>query len=65
MEQIVSVISGFFTQAGPGGVVVLSVIALASFIYFAVIRWILQAGEGELSALPKVGRDFRQRSLNK
>ena len=64
MEQIVSVISAFFTQAGPGGVVVLSVIALASFIYFAVIRWVLQADEDELS-IPKVGRNFRQRSLNK
>jgi hypothetical protein len=64
MEQIIPAVSDFFTQAGPGGVVVLSVIALASFIYFAVIRWVLQADEGELS-IPKVGRDFRQRSLNK
>lgn len=65
MEQIVSVISGFFTDAGPGGVVVLSVIVLASFVYFVVIRWILQADEDELSDPPKVGRDFRQRSFNK
>jgi len=65
MEQIVSAISGFFTDAGPGGVVVLAVIVLASFVYFVVIRWILQADEDELSAPPKAGRDFRQRSFNK
>lgn len=65
MEQFVSVISGFFTQAGPGGVVVLSVIASASFIYFAVIRWILQVDEDELSAPLKMKRDYRQRSFNK
>ena len=32
MEQIVSVISAFFTDAGPGGVVVLSVIVLAAYL---------------------------------
>jgi hypothetical protein len=66
MEQIVSVISAFFTDAGPGGVVVLSVIVLASFIYFILIRWILQADEeGELDAPPKAGRYYRGRSFNK
>ena len=65
MEQISALISAFFTDAGPGGVVVLSVIVLASFIYLILIRWILQADEDELSAPPKAGRDFRQRSFNK
>ena len=65
MEQIVSVISAFFTDAGPGGVVVLSVIVLASFIYLILIRWILQADEDELFAPPKAQRYYRQRSFNK
>jgi len=65
MEPIVSAISAVFTQAGPGGVIVLSVMGLAGFIYLTVIRWILQAEEGELSASPKTARYYRSRTFNK
>ncbi|MBI5350486.1 MAG: hypothetical protein HZB77_14415 [Chloroflexi bacterium] len=65
MEQVSALISSFFTDAGPGGVVVLSVIVLASFIYFVLMRWILQADEDELSVPPKAGRYYRGRSFNK
>ncbi len=42
----------FFNNAGPGGVVVLSVIVLATTVYVLLTRWILQGGDGEQSLVP-------------
>ncbi len=38
-------IAAFFTSAGPGGVVVVTVIGLAATVYFLLTRWILRGGE--------------------
>lgn len=39
--MIGELISAFFTSPGPGGVVVISVMALAAAIYYFLTRWIL------------------------
>ena len=38
-------IRAFFTSAGPGGMVVITVIGLAATVYFLLTRWILRGGE--------------------
>lgn len=43
--RINELISAFFTSAGPGGVVVITVIGLAASIYILLTRWILRGGE--------------------
>ncbi|MDH5507040.1 MAG: hypothetical protein OEZ02_07440 [Anaerolineae bacterium] len=43
--QIGTIISSLITSAGPGGIVVLSVIALAATVYYNLTRWILKGGE--------------------
>ena len=40
-------ISAFFRSPGPGGIVVVLVIVLASSTYFYLTRWILKGGEDE------------------
>jgi F0F1-type ATP synthase assembly protein I len=43
--SIGNVIEAFFTAAGPGGMVVMTVIGLAATVYFLLTRWILRGGE--------------------
>jgi len=38
-------IEAFFTSAGPGGLVVITVMSLAAIVYFLLTRWILRGGE--------------------
>ncbi len=38
-------IGAFFTNNGPGGIVVLAVIVLAATIYYMLTRWILEGGK--------------------
>ncbi len=44
---ISDLIRDFFTDSGPGGVVVLAVIVIAGTIYFLLTRWILAGGNEE------------------
>jgi len=62
MEQIVSLISAFFTEPGPGGIFVLLVISLAGAVYFILIRWILQGDESGLPIPSKMLKSYRQLS---
>lgn len=39
------IISAFFTSSGPGGVVVISVVVIATAVFFQLTRWILAGGK--------------------
>jgi hypothetical protein len=41
-----SLVHYFFTEAGPGGIFAMSILALAMIIYYMLTRWILR-GEDE------------------
>lgn len=45
--EIGKLIASLFTSAGPGGVVVILVIGVASAVYFWLTRWIVQGGEDD------------------
>jgi hypothetical protein len=45
--SIGELIGSFFTSPGPGGVVVVFVIVLATAVYYLLTRWILEGGEDE------------------
>jgi hypothetical protein len=48
--DIGGVVSSFFNNAGPGGVVVLLVIGVACMIYYSLARWIVAGGKGDKAA---------------
>nr|MBI2905874.1 hypothetical protein [Chloroflexota bacterium] len=52
MMDIGGLVYAFFNSAGPGGVVVLSVIGLATTVYVLLTRWILHGGDGEQNPAP-------------
>lgn len=43
--EISELISAFFDTAGPGGLIVITVLSTALFIYFRLTRWILAGGK--------------------
>jgi len=43
--NISAMVLTFFTADGPGGMVVISVVVVASAVYFMLIRYILRGGE--------------------
>lgn len=45
MDKIWELVGIFFTSPGPGGLVVIFVIGLATTIYIGLTRWILQGGQ--------------------
>jgi len=45
--NIGNLVALFFTSPGPGGVVVIVVIAVAAIFYVWLTRWILKGGEGK------------------
>lgn len=50
--DIGGLVSSFFNNAGPGGVLVLLVIGGACVIYYSLARWIVAGGKGEAAAKP-------------
>jgi len=53
---IIELIGSFFTSAGPGGITVILVIALAALVSFILIRWILQGEEVDKTRILKRNR---------
>ena len=50
--DIGGVVSSFFSNAGPGGVMVLLVIGTACTIYYSLARWIVADGKSDQAAKP-------------
>lgn len=45
MSNFWELVGLFFTSPGPGGLVVIFVIGLATTVYIGLTRWILQGGQ--------------------
>lgn len=58
--NIGDLIYAFFTHAGPGGIMVLAVIATAGTIYYMLTRWILQGAEVEEALTVREARARRR-----
>lgn len=43
--EIGNLVATFFKTAGPGGVVIITVLILALIIYYLLARWILAGGK--------------------
>jgi hypothetical protein len=50
--DIGGLVSIFFKNAGPGGVVVMLIFGTACIVYYFLTRWIVAGGQSEATAAP-------------